>query len=153
MNADKKADKKINLKEFNKFLRKHKTVNFRTVDLLNMAVLARLKLEKGGELHGQVKAYQRLLRCLHLRNLLTDSDEYTAETIAKDLLKLGIMSALQITAMGKKQFIENTVKVFSNDFGIAEKVYDNALIARKLVALKYINQRQNLEPYKRVAKV
>jgi hypothetical protein len=147
------ADKKVHLREFNKFLRQQKTVDFRTIDLLTAASLKRLKLEKDSELHKQVKAYQRLLRLLLLRVLSADGDESPVANVAKGLLKLDIMSALQITTMGKKKFIKDTLEIFSNDHEMAEKVYQNALVARKLVTMKYVTQRQNLEPYKRVAKI
>ena len=138
------------IRKLNAFLRKYKNVDFRTADLLSDSGLSHYKWPDDAEerslLLNQVKAYQRLLRVLP-----GDSDQATVAKMAGALLKMDIKSALQIAGMGKKRFINDTLKVFSNDRELAEKVYKRALVSRKLVALTYINRHQTLEPHARTA--
>ena len=142
-------DTSINLKELNSFLRKHKAVDFRTTDLLNVNSLDSFKWPTDAAVKSslleQIKAYQRLLR------VLPTSDELPVSDLAKKLLKMGINSALQITQMGKIQFVSSTDKIFSKYPGVVDQVYKRALVSRKLVANKYISQRQHLEPHARTA--
>jgi hypothetical protein len=141
------ADTLTNLKELNSFLRKHKTVDFRTTDLLNTTSLDSFTWPSDeSQMHallGQVKSYQRLLRVLPTSDALLTGD------LAKNLMKMGINSALQITQIGKNEFISNTHKIFSQCPEMATQVYKRALVSRKLVTTKYIRQRQNLEPHAR----
>ena len=141
---------KVDLRKMNTFLRKYKTVDFRTADLLNSSRLADYKWpdddEEKHHLLGQIKAYQRLLRILP-----TNEDKINNSDIARELLKAGIHSALQITSMGRKKFIKETIKIFCDDKELALGVYKRALACRKLVAIKYIHLRQRLEPHARAA--
>lgn len=141
------TDTLTNLKQLNVFLRKHKTINFRTTDLLNTAGLENFTWPSDETqrhtLLGQVKSYQRLLR------VLPTSDELPAADLAKKLMKMGINSAFQITQMGKDKFLANTNKIFSQCPEVATTVYKRALVSRKLVATKYIRHQQNLEPHAR----
>ena len=136
--------KKIDLKSLNAFLRKNKTVDFRTADLLRSSNINSYKwtgLEDQKEnLIKQLKAYQRLLR-------IVPDDR---ENLAKNLLKNGIQSSLQITSTPKKVFIKNNLKTFGNDKVLAEQVYKRALAVRKVVALQYVNRAQQRASHARV---
>ena len=135
--------KNISLKDLNAFLRKNKTVDFRTSDLQHLSSLEAYKwngLEDQKEsVSEQLKAYQRLLRVV----------PHDQENLAKDLLKRGICSSLQIASVPKSTFIQNNLKVFDGDRVLAEKVYMRALAVRKAVALQYIARQQRAEPHAR----
>ncbi len=136
--------KKTDLKSLNAFLRKNKTVDFRTADLLHSSNINAYKwtgLENQKEnLIKQLKAYQRLLR-------IVPNDR---EDLAKNLLKNGIQSSLQIASTPKKVFIKNNLNTFDNDEALAEQVYTRALAVRKIVALQYVNRVQQTTFHSRV---
>ena len=137
--------KRVSLKSLNAFLRKNKTIDFRTADLLHVQNIdayrwSGLEDEKESIVE-QLKAYQRLLRIVPLDR----------EDLAKDLLKSGLRSSLQIASTPKNIFIQNNLKIFDGDRALAEKTYLRALTIRKAVALQHIAQRQRAEPYTRAA--
>ena len=122
-------EKKIDLKRLNAFLKKNKSIDFRTADLRRYPNLNR----------PEIKAYQRMLRVVPNHR----------EDLAKALLKSGIYSSLQIANTPKKVFIQNNLKLFNNDRTLAEQVYKRAVALRKAITLKYMARVQQTEPYAR----
>lgn len=145
MNSTTKTD----LRKLSAFLRKHKATDFRVADLLNPASLEKFKwpadTSDKQDLLDQLKAYQRLLRLLPAGKGV-DSSDY-----AKELLKEGFHSALQITDMGRLTFVSKVTSLFDGDVSQAESVFKRALACRKLVAIKYLKRRQQLESHSRAA--
>jgi len=135
----------IDLRKLNAFLRKNNKVDFRIADLLHSTNVDAYKwngLEEHKEsLIKQLKAYQRLLR------IVPDN----REDLAKNLLKNGIQSSLQIANTPKKVFIQNNLKAFDNDRALARRVYMRALAVRKVIALQYVSRAQQAGSHVRVA--
>jgi hypothetical protein len=135
---------KVGLEKLNAFLSKNSAIDFRTANLLhdssldqfNWAGFEAVKVS----LIQQIKAYQRMLRVVPLDRA----------DLAQKLLEHGIQSSLQIVSIPKKAFIQDYLELFDHDSAIAEQVYVRALALRKVVALQYIAQVQQVEPHVRL---
>ena len=136
-------NKTVDLKRLNAFLKKNKSIDFRTENLLHAPNLDKYKwvgpeTEKESLLN-QIKAYQRMLRVV----------PHDREDLAKMLLKNGIHSSLQIANTPKKVFIQANLKLFNGDRTLAEHVYKRAVALRKAITLKYMARVQQTEPHAR----
>ncbi len=134
----------IDLRKLDAFLEKNKKIDFRTADLLHTPNVDQYQWDEFKDekdsLINQLKAYQRMLRVV----------PENRQELAKELLKSGIQSSLQIAGTPKKAFIQDNLELFDNDAAIAEQVHMRAIALRKAVALQYIAQVQQTEPHIRM---
>ena len=143
-------NKNIDLKKLNAFLRKNQSVDFRQADLVHQVSIDTYKwtgLENEKDpLLRQLKAYQRLLRVLP-----DDMGDLKTADVAKAFLTRGVESALQITGIPKKAFVQDYLDIVGGNSQLIEQVYQRAIACRKGVTLRYMNRSQLLEPHAQAA--
>lgn len=144
--STKSTSKQNPLKELDKLLRQNKKIDFKTFNLLNAKALESLnwgKIAKKDQpkVLKQAKAYQRLLRLLGEHH----------PKIAKELLKRGIHSAVQVASIPQKKFMSEFLSIFKDE-DLIKKFYARALATRSKVLLKYMNIVQNNQLHTKAVK-
>ncbi len=136
----------VDLRKFNAFLKKNKGVDFKSVDLLNNTItdgfIWNYSEEEKNIMLNHLRGYQRLLKVLPENYEGLDVDK-----TAKELLKIGIHSAVQIADMGKKEFIRKVKKIVKKNEELPLTIFKRAEGIKKILVLKYVDHIQKSEPH------
>lgn len=129
------------LKLLEKFLSANPEVDFFSANLFDPTVLASLSWKGTGRYKAritkEIQAFQRLTKILNNRN----------DQLVFQLMSKGILSAIQVAAMSKKKFMNETAEVFGEYQDQMENFYQRALQIRAKVLVNYMQARQNNEPH------